>query len=871
MKLSPVTLTVNDVKVRLEQLRADELAQFSKSDVNSLIAYRSHHYDQLLKQLWQQFGLDQYRMALIAVGGYGREEMFPLSDLDILILTETALLPIQEELVAQLIQFLWDCRFDVGHSVRTVKQCVAEGKNDLSIATNLLEARFLFGQATLFSELEHATSDPAFWATEAFFYGKIAEKKERYQRYHNTGYNLEPDIKYSPGGLRDLHLLYWIALRHLGVNSLQQILDSGFIYPEEYRVLNTAQQFLFKLRFALHLVIKRYDNRLLFDRQLKVSEMLGYQTDPHQNSNQAVEAMMKAFFRTAHEVRQLTELLLQHYQEHFINRCDDCVAQPLDDHFELRNHTIQLTQAECFIQHPETILDLFYHLTCQPQASIHSTTLRRLRLALLQKQQQQQYLVDYPPARKKFIQLFEQPQAIARAFVPMHQHGVLKAYFEEWNNISGLMQFDLFHAYTVDEHTIRVLLKLESFLEPQSIESHPLCAKLFPQLLSRSLIYVTALFHDIAKGRNGDHAELGAIDVYDFAQKHGFSEEDAEMMAWLVLHHLKMSVTAQRRDIYDPQVILAFTNSVKYRIRLDYLSCLTVADISATNNTLWNSWKRSLIQTLYQFTLQQLQQGNDDLLDISDQILQNRLRALTLLQPKLQDQCLKLREINDFWQRCPQEYFLRNNPEQLAWHVDLICGSDKQQIVKSSNRFSQGGTELFVYCPDQPHLFNKVVRAIEAKNLSIHDAQILTSNDGYTLDSFIISEVSGALVKFNRRRSIEDSVLKALSDQYKPVMSSKINTKLQYFNVPTQVRFLDTPFNRKKRAQTELEIFALDKPGLLAIISNVFRELNLNLLNAKITTVGERAEDFFILLNHDNQALNSQEKAALKQALLTAL
>ncbi|MGV6989185.1 bifunctional uridylyltransferase/uridylyl-removing protein GlnD [Testudinibacter sp. P80/BLE/0925] len=863
MKPNPPFLTPSDVKNQLQQLKEQELAQFSQRDVHELIAARSRFYDQLLCRLWRQFGLDQQPLALVAVGGYGREEMFPLSDLDILILSETALSAAQEQQIAALIQFLWDCRFEVGHSVRTLAQCVAEGKSDLTIATNLLESRFLFGQTALFAQLQSAVKAADFWTTEAFFHGKMQEKAARYQRYHNTGYNLEPDIKYSPGGLRDLHLLYWIALRHVGAKNLQDILDSGFIYPEEHRILNAAQHFLFKLRFALHLVIKRYDNRLLFDRQLKVSEMLGYQGQGSQ-ANHAVEAMMKQFFRTAHDIRELSEILLQHYQEHFVNRCDDCVAQPLDENFELKNHAIRLSRPDCFFLRPDTMLDLFFHLTEQPQAMIHSTTLRRLRLALMQKTQ---YLSDNPLARQKFIRLLTQPNAISRALVPMHQHGVLNAYLEEWNNISGLMQFDLFHAYTVDEHTIRVLLKLESFLDARNAELHPLCVALFPQLDSRNLIYVTALFHDIAKGRGGDHAELGAIDVYDFAKKHGFSEDDSEMMAWLVLHHLKMSVTAQRRDIYDPQVVLEFANSVKTAARLDYLTCLTVADISATNSTLWNSWKRSLIKTLYQFTRQQLEQGTDSLLDVSDQVLRNRLRALSLLQPLLQGESLKLRAVNDFWQRCPQDYFLRNNPEQLAWHAELVCRSDQEIVVKSSNRFSQGGTELFVYCPDQPHLFNKVVRAIEAKNLSIHDAQILTSNDGYALDSFIITETNGVLAKFDRRRSIEKSVLNALKSEYKPAANRKVNNKLQHFHVPTEVRFLDT----EKRGQTELEIFVLDKPGLLALISNVFSQQGLNLLNAKITTTGERAEDFFILSNRDNQALTENERRQLQQALLTAL
>lgn len=870
-----IPLTATQVKQQLIELKASELASFADADINELIRQRSQYYDQLLAQLWQQFGLAQTNLALLAVGGYGRAEMFPLSDLDILILSAHALSESQQQQISQLIQFLWDCHLEVGHSVRTLAECIDEGKQDISIATNLLEARLLQGKETLYQQFSQQLRAADFWPIADFFTGKIQEQTERYQRYHNTGYNLEPDVKYSPGGLRDLHLLYWLTLRHFGVNDLQQILHSGFIYPEEFNTLYEAQQFLFHLRFALHLVIKRLDNRLLFERQVKVSEMLGYQEgDDLAYKNKSVETMMRVFFKHARNVASLTQLLAKHYYEHFIISgkpiTDESIrarsAVYLDNHFVLQGNSLQLTEPRTFLEKPETILDLFLHLTEHTDAEIHSSTLRHLYLALSQLKIS---LSSLPIARTKFIRLLTHPKGIERGIRAMHQHGVLSAYLAAWQSITGLMQFDLFHVYTVDEHTVRVLEKLASFLVEDNREHHPLCVPLFQAMshANRTLLYITALFHDIAKGRGGDHAELGAIDVYEFAFQHGFSTEECETMAWLVQNHLKMSVVAQRRDIYDPEVVLEFASSVKTQARLDYLLCLTVADICATNNQLWNSWKRTLLSSLHQLTTQQLICGFDQVIDIHDQLLSNRLSALAELNPSLVSGTLKLTQINAFWQRCPRDYFLRNNPKQIAWHTELVCFAQEEVIVKVSNRFSLGGTELFVYCPDQPKLFHHIAKVIEAKKLSIHDAQILTTDDNYAIDSFIITENSGALADYQRRRALELAVYQALKGQYYPSIP-KARVALSHFHVPTEVRFINLG---RHQQQTEIEIFTLDQAGLLATISQVFSELGLNLLNAKIITVGEKAEDFFIVQNQYKQALTDAEREQLKLALLTAL
>ena len=849
-------LTPSAVKIERENLKQFELENFSRYSIFELIENRSDFYDALLIQLWHEMGLsEQQGIALIAVGGYGRCEMFPLSDLDFLILVEQTPIPEIEEKITQFIQFLWDCGFEVGHSVRTLEQCELEGKQDITIATNLLEARFLTGNRPHFDALNELVKNSDFWSKEDFFNAKVQEQIERYQRYHNTAYNLEPDIKYSPGGLRDLHLLYWVALHHSGALTLEAILQSGFIYPQEYQQLQESRAFLFKVRFALHLILKRYDNRLLFDRQIKVSELLGFRGE----GNQAVEKMMKCFFQALHRISLISNLLIQHYRENVLSLNRATVIEQLDDDFQLINQCLCLRNSLVFQEKPARILDLFFYLTQYEQANIHSDTLRQLQISL---EQLPQKLCEIPEAREKFLRLFNQPNAIKRAFMPMHQYGVLTAYLPQWQAIEGLMQFDLFHIYTVDEHTLRVMLKLESFLSQESAQEHPIAYRIFSQLSDRTLLYIAALFHDIAKGRGGDHAELGAEDVADFAQLHGLDRREIDTLAWLIKSHLLMSITAQRRDIHDPEVVMNFAEAVQNQVRLDYLTCLTVADICATNGNLWNSWKRSLFASLYEFTEQQFAQGMKELLDYSEKSAENRKLAQQILTQDYPDIALIL--IEQLWDRCPEDYFVRNTPKQIAWHTSLLVDFVEALLVKISNRFSLGGTEVFIYCQDQPHLFNKVVSTIGAKKFSIHDAQIITTQDGYVFDSFIITELNGELVEFDRRRELEQALTVALQSEKLPALSITPNRQLQHFTVQTDVRFL----HENKKEHTEMELVALDKPGLLAQVSQIFSDLNLNLLNAKVTTVGEKAEDFFILTNQLGKALAREERENLRHVII---
>ncbi|MFA9500943.1 bifunctional uridylyltransferase/uridylyl-removing protein GlnD [Mannheimia sp. E30BD] len=847
----------NELKTLLAEFTEKQKAAFLNTDVLGLIAERSRFYDEILRTLWQQYGLEQREdLALLAVGGYGREEMFPLSDLDILVLSEQPLDEPTQQVLNELFNLLWDSKLQLGTSVRTLEECIEIGKAEISVATNMLEGRFLFGNHQLWIRLKEEIYQPDFWEINAFFKAKMDEKNTRYTRYHNTSYNLEPDLKHSPGGLRDLNLLSWIMLRQYGVYSFIDLLNKGLLYSEEYKELTASQAVLFRMRFALHLQLKRYDNRLRFDRQLQLSEFLGYQGE----GNQAVEAMMRDYFQATKSISQLSQLILNGFEQtHLLNLQKIGEKQPLDRYFYQQNQMIFIEDRRIFKHQPTTMLDLFFHLTHFPQLNASADTLRQLRLSL---QQQEQPLCENQEIREKFVQLFHQPKVVSRAILPMHQLGFLTAYLPQWRGIEGLMQFDLFHIYTVDEHSIRVMLNLENFAENVQHSIFPLGNSLFSQLSDKhNLIYLAALFHDIAKGREGDHAKVGAEDMREFAKLHGFSQEQTDYMAWLVEEHLTMSIIAQRRDIHDPEVVRAFAKKVQSLTALSSLLCLTVTDICATSESLWNDWKASLFIQLYQFTLQQLAEN----LDYEAVAKEHRQQALELMKFVLSSS--ERKALNEFWQPCPQSYFLRHKPTQLVWHALSYIRNRKLPMVLISNEYARGGTEIFICCQDQPQLFARIAYLLSQKKISIHDAQIITSENGLVLDSFIVTERNGEDLTGERSLQIQQSLIKMLAIPNNQAKFIKKPVKYASFKRKTRLRFLP----QSSKQQTEFELFTLDREGLLAQIGYIFNRLNLNLLNAKITTIGERVEDFFVVSNAEGKALSEQEQLILQETIMREL
>jgi [protein-PII] uridylyltransferase len=832
-------------------------------NIIELVATRSLYMDQLLTRLWHKFGFDQEtHLTLIAVGGYGRGELHPHSDIDLLILYEGD--DLDEGLglrIGEFIALLWDLKLEVGQSVRNVAECTQQGLADITVATNLIEARYITGNLGGFETLQQATRPEVFWPSEDFFRAKRAEQAQRHQQFLGTAYKLEPDLKSNPGGLRDIQTLAWVARRHFGATTLYEMTSHGFLNRAEYRELLDCQNFLWKVRFALHMAINRGDNRLLFDRQRTVAEMLGFEGE----GNRPVEQMMKRFYQTVRRVSELNEMLLQLFDEAILGNTAMDVRR-ISDEFQLRGRLIDAVDAELFAQDPAAILRLFYQIAQHPEiAGIHSATLRQLREA---RRKLDCWLQEIPECRRLFMALLRHPNGIGQPLTLMHKYGILAAYLPQWNLIVGQMQFDMFHAYTVDEHTHRLLKNIHHFPTSASRQTHPLCHEIVNRLRKPELLCIAALFHDIAKGRGGDHSELGAVDALEFCQLHGLDRYESRLVAWLVRHHLLMSVTAQRRDIHDPEVVTDFAQKVRDEQHLDLLYCLTVADICATNDSLWNDWKGTLLRELYFTTQKALRQGLENPPDIRLRIRENQRQARQLLSQRHLDDA----SITALWSDFKADYFLRHSPEQIAWHSRHILeqeGAGETPLVTIGKHPTRGGSEVFIYCRDTPNLFATVASALDQKNLNIHDAQIMSSRSGYVLDTFIVLEPNGEPISPNRTATIRKALEKALQEPGKLVLRNKpLSRRHRQFSVPTRVVFLP---HKGENRHTLLELTALDTPGLLARIGAVFQQCGLSLHAAKITTIGERVEDFFSLTNRAGEPLTQAEQLALEEKLVHQL
>ena len=818
--------------------------------IRELIYKRAWLIDQLLVAAWH-YHIDTDAMALVAVGGYGRGDLQPASDVDLMLLIKTRRQKYLKSNIETFLAFLWDLGLDVGHSVRTVKDCVYESKTDITVATNIMDSRLIAGNAALYEAMIGMTGPEKIWPSRKFFEAKWKEQVARHHKYHNTENNLEPNVKEGPGGLRDIHMIGWVAKRHFGAMRLRDLVRHGFLSQEEYDTLDRGRSFLWRVRYALHVVSGRREDRLLFDHQKNIAGKFGYSSD----GNSGVEQFMKAYYQTVKELSRLNEMLLQHFQEEIIYARRREKIRPLNNRFQIRNDFIEVKNRQVFKKYPFALLEIFLLLQQnQNIKGVRASTVRLIRESL--------NLIDSDfrddiRSQSLFLEIIRHPHRVGHELRRMHKYGVLGAYMPEFAMIEGLMQFDLFHIYTVDEHILFVVRNMRRFGLADYREKFPLCRQVLEQIPKQELLYFAGMFHDMAKGRNGDHSTLGSRDALAFCKKHHLSDYDAKLVAWLVKQHLLMSKTAQREDIDDPEVINNFARKVGDTIHLNYLYLLTVADINGTNPQLWNSWKDALLADLYNKTLSALQRGLENPINKNELIEETKIRSMEIINNETRIDT----DVETIWSYLSDDYFLRHSAAEIAWHTRAIMKSNKDRLpmILIREETERGATGLFIYMRDHDNIFSRVTRTLDLLDLNVVDARIMNSNHGYILDTFSVLEKSGATVKGRERKKEISTVLKQnLLSLNKPIKRpERIRSRiLQHFSIPTRVVFsID-----EKNKRNVMEVRATDRPGFLSSVGTALEFCGTRLQAAKIATYGERVEDIFFITDRNNQVITDQAK-----------
>ena len=833
----------------------------SGESVDALLTARAASVDALIKALWpgeEAAG----RAAVVAVGGYGRAELHPKSDVDIMILLADD--GHSGEWLSDFLTHLWDSGLDVGHSVRTVADCEREARADLTIVTTLIEARLVTGCSELYAQMQSAIAPDRMWDSKAFFQAKRAEQRARHARYDDTAYKLEPNLKGSPGGLRDIQMIGWVTRRHFGASSFADLVGHGFLTEGQHRILMEGRSYLWRLRFALHMLTERAEDRLLFDHQLPLARYFGYEDARY---TLAVEQMMQRYYRTVMDLSRLNEMLLQLFEEAIL--LDPLAeAQPLNERFKLRNGFLQTRGDDVFQREPSALLELFLLLQQNPEIrGVSAWTVGLIKRSL--------HLIDdefrqSPKNHRLFLKIIAAPEGVTHELRRMNLYGVLGLYIPAFGRIVGRMQYDLFHAYTVDEHTLFVVSNLRRLALPRFDDELPECSQVMQRLANPMLAYLGGLFHDIAKGRGGDHSRLGAVDAEAFCLEHGLAQRDAELVAWLVRHHLLLSTTAQKKDLSDPSVIQKFASIVGDQEHLDLLYVLTVADVRGTNPKLWNSWKASLFHELYVRTSEALARGLENPAGEAELVAAARREALG----DLTAQELSSERIEAVWATLPDEYFLRYSPEEIAWHTRALVARDDDTAALLDVASRSEGVAIFLYTPRRYHTFAHTTAILDELGLDVLDARILPADNGYSLDTYIVQE-------YDRKSSDEALLIADLQKRLAPVLerstapdsnwqptvTRRKSRRARMFSTPTDIQLVPDDGS----GRTVLELTTDDRPGLLMSVGEVFLALGIDIAMAKIVTVGERAEDVFYLSTTDGEPLSRERCEALADRLRTQL
>ncbi len=842
---------------------------YDGAEVEAIVHGRARIIDRFLVKVYQQLFADvSQKISLIAVGGYGRGELHPHSDIDLMLLLDKDEVDTTRDAIEKFLMLLWDSRLEIGHSVRTLDECVRESQNDITVATNIMEARLLCGDENIFQQMKTLTGPEQIWDAQSFFEAKLEEQVLRNGKFNDTAYSLEPNIKESAGGLRDIQMIGWVAKRHFGAEHLQELVDHDFLRQYELDALLKGQRLLWRIRCSLHYLTNKREDRLLFDYQRDLAIEFGYQDDPTgKEGNLAIEQFMQQYYRTVMELERLNEMLLQLFREAIVYKDLPDETVRINEQFQVRHGYIEVTHPEVFQEDPTALLQIF--LLMQTHTEIQGVRAETIRLIRENRDLINSDFRNSSKAKLIFITIMRQSRGITHELRRMNRYGILARYIPAFDQIVGRMQYDLFHAFTVDQHTLFVVRNLRRFSVPEFCHEFPLASGIFHHLKKPELLYLAGLFHDIAKGRGGDHSVVGADDARHFCLEHGLSEDDARLVSWLVRNHLIMSMTAQRKDINDPDIIADFTKNVKTITHLDYLYLLTIADIRGTNPKQWSSWKDKLLIELYNKTAQLLHRGVEQAAN-KEEILRRHqtdaLRALDLIG-------ISAQRTHALWKHFTNEYFLRHTASEIVWHTQQISEHDdnKSPLIKCKTNAHSGSIEVLVYCNNSENLFAKVVSVISQLNLSVADAQIMLSRNGYLLETF---------------RIIFAQESEAHLDHYALELELKIEERLngsealpdydlwnkprhhRHFSVPTTIDFEDDD----DWPTTRMNISTSDRQGLLAVIANVFIDCDIRIHNAKVSTAGEKAMDYFDITNKiTDERLTIDDQEKLKTALLQKL
>jgi [protein-PII] uridylyltransferase len=856
-----ITSSFDDLKLFLTKINDNLEERFIQNEaIENLVYLRSHAIDQIMLHLWSANKLDNFSdIALIAVGGYGRGELHPQSDVDIMILSKTKITAKANDHISIFLTNLWDLGFDLGHSVRSLKECKTESKKDITIITTLMESRLLFGCKKLHITMRDSIKTNMMWSSKKFFAGKRNEQIERHLRSDNSAYKLEPNVKLSPGGLRDIQLIGWVAKRHFQVNNINELIKHKFLTLGQLKRLNEGQRFLWKIRYGLHLIAKRREDRLLFDYQKNLAEILGYEDAAF---TLGVEQMMQRYYRTVMELSRINEMLLQQFEEAILLN-PNAKPKNINNSFQVKNGYLQVAHSQIFEENPSCLLEIF--LLLQQEEKIIGVSAYTIGLI-----KRNLYLIDdafrqNPKNHRLFLEIIKAPQGVTHELRRMNLYGILGLYIPAFGRIVGRMQYDLFHAYTVDEHTLFVVSNLRRFALSRFDHEYPHCSKLMQSLEKPEIVYLAGIFHDIAKGRGGDHSELGAIDAEAFCLEHGMSEYSSKKVAWLVKQHLLFSMTAQKKDISDPSVINEFSKIIGDKTHLDCLYLLTIADIRGTNKNLWNSWKGTLFYDLYNLTKRALRSELDDPIDREQLIVEKKSESLELLSKS----SINMKDIIDIWNLHTEEYFIRYSANEIAWHTEKLTRNDnfKNGFIGVREHTNNESIQIVVYTPQLMRTFVATTGILDELGMNILDARIVPMNNDFSIDTFIfINNDNENQVDKKTLEKIKSKLSAFLknTEETKIQISRRASRKAKHFSTKPEVIFKTDKNNNR----TIIEIITKDHPGLLFKIGSIFTRLKINIETAKIITIGERVEDVFFVVDEFNMPLSKNIIAQLKDALI---